>query len=54
MDYKEGANIWMKKPKLDETRIKVRKKIYFTSIMWMNVEILCFIVIFYVTNLVLV
>jgi hypothetical protein len=26
------------------------RNFYFTSIMWMNVEIFCFIVIFYVAN----
>jgi hypothetical protein len=36
----------MKKPKLEENR-----KSYFTSIIWMNVEIFCFIVIFYVASL---
>jgi hypothetical protein len=50
MDYKDKAKIWMKKPILDENRIKIGK-IYFTSIMWMNVEIFCFIVIFYVASL---
>jgi hypothetical protein len=45
MDYKEEAKIWMKKPILDENRIKNRRKFYFTSIMWMNEEIFCFIVI---------
>ena len=40
----------MKKPKLNENRIKIRY-FNFTSIMWMNKEILCFIVIFYVASL---
>jgi hypothetical protein len=51
MNYKE-AKIWMKEPKLDENRFKIGE-FYFTSIMWMNVQIFCFIVIFYVANLAL-
>jgi hypothetical protein len=41
----------MKKPKMDINRIKKRRKFDFTSIMWMNVEIFCFIAIFYVASL---
>jgi hypothetical protein len=48
---KEEAKIWMKKPKLDENRIKIGKKIILFSIMWMNVFIFCFIVIFYEASL---
>jgi hypothetical protein len=50
MGYKEEAKMWMKKPKLDENRIKTGELV-FTSIMWMNVEIFCFIIIFYVASL---
>jgi hypothetical protein len=50
MDYKEEAKFWMKKPKLDENIIKIGE-FFFTSIMWMNVEIFCFIIIFYVASL---
>jgi hypothetical protein len=50
MDYKEEAKMWMKKPKLDENRIKTGELV-FTSIMWMNVEIFCIIIIFYVASL---
>jgi hypothetical protein len=39
-----------KNPKLDENRIKIGF-FNFTSIMWMNEEILCFIVIFCVASL---
>jgi hypothetical protein len=40
----------MKKSKLDENRIKIGELFFFffTFIVWMNVEIFCFIVIFYV------
>jgi hypothetical protein len=40
----------MKKPKLDENRIKIGE-FFFTFIIWMNVDIFCFIVIFYVSSL---
>jgi hypothetical protein len=42
---------WMKKPKLDENKIKIGDFFNFTSIMWMNVDIFCFIVVFYVASL---
>jgi hypothetical protein len=51
MDYKGKAKIWMKKPKLDENRINKGDFIFFTSIMWVNIEIFCFIVILYVAGL---
>jgi hypothetical protein len=51
MDYKGEANIWMKKPKLDENRIKIGFKKKISSIMWITIEIFCFIVIFYVASL---
>ena len=49
MDHKE-VKIWMKKPNLNENRIKIGE-FYFKSTMWINIEIFCFIVIFYVASL---
>jgi hypothetical protein len=51
IDYKEEAKFWMKKPTLDENRIKVRDFFILISIICMNVELLFFIVIFYVASL---
>ena len=48
MDYEE-TKMWIKKPKSYDNRIKIR--LFFTSIMWMNVEIACFIIIFYAASL---
>jgi hypothetical protein len=55
MDYNEKAKIWMKKPKLDENRIKIGEIFIYIhtvdgSILWMAVEIFCFIVIFHVAS----
>jgi hypothetical protein len=32
MDYKEKAKIWMKKPKLDENRIKIGELFFYIHI----------------------
>jgi hypothetical protein len=48
-NYKEEAEIWMKKLNLDEHKIKIEE--YFSSIMWMNAEMFCFVVIFYLASL---
>jgi hypothetical protein len=51
MDCKEEAKNWMKKLKVDKNRIQIKKIVYLKSIIWMNEDIFCLIVISFVANL---